>query len=163
MLTDSAYSGQTKVLQDTSAANEFPSIAQYIRKIFLVSDNDAYNRLYEFLGQQYINERLWQMGYKDIRITRRFVPMNEDQNRHTNPIRFMENDKLLYLQPPAYNDRTFDFSKKILIGKAHYNSKDSLIQSPMDFTTHNNLPLEDLQHILQSVLFPASVPPEAAL
>jgi len=157
MLTDSAYSGQTVVLKDTSAENKLPSIAQYIRKIFLISDNDAYNRLYEFLGQQYINDRLWQMGYKDIRITRRFVPMNDDQNRHTNPIRFMENGNLLYLQPPAYNDHPFDFSKKILIGKAHYDFKDSLIQSPMDFTEHNNLPLKDLQQILQSALFPGSV------
>jgi len=37
-----------------------PSIAQYIKKIFLVSDNDAFNRLYEFLGQHYLNERLWE-------------------------------------------------------------------------------------------------------
>jgi hypothetical protein len=29
----------------------------------------------------------------------------------------------------------------------------------MDFTRHNNVPLEDLQQILQSVLFPESVPP----
>ena len=84
--------------------------------------------------------------------------MNEDQNRHTNSIRFMENGKLLYSQPPAYNGLNFDFSKEILIGKAHYDSKDSLILSPMDFTRHNNLPLEDLQQILQSVLFPVSVP-----
>jgi len=28
----------------------------------------------------------------------------------------------------------------------------------MEFTTHNNLPLEDLQQILQSVIFPSSVP-----
>ncbi len=28
----------------------------------------------------------------------------------------------------------------------------------MDFTTHNNVPLEDLQRILQSALFPGSVP-----
>ena len=158
MLMDSSYVAQTSVLNDTTAADKLPSVAQYIRKIFLVSDNDAYNRLYEFIGPKNINERLWQMGYKDIRITRRFVPMNEDQNRHTNSIRFMENGKLLYSQPPAYNGLNFDFSKEILIGKAHYDSKDSLILSPMDFTRHNNLPLEDLQQILQSVLFPASVP-----
>jgi len=158
MLTDSGYSGQSSVSRDTSAENNFPSIAQYIRKIFLVSDNDAYNRLYEFLGQQYINERLWAMDYKNARITRRFTPMNEDQNRHTNPIRFMDGDKVLYTQPAAYSETPFDFSKKILIGNAHYDSRDSLIQSPMDFTTHNNLPLQDLQQILQSVLFPQSVP-----
>ena len=159
ILTDSAYTGQTTVLEDSSAENGLPSIAHYIKKIFLVSDNDAYNRLYEFIGQKTINERLWQMGYKDLRITRRFVRATEEENRHTNPVRFVDGaGKLLYEQPAAYNDLNFDFSKNILIGQAHYNRDDSLIHAPMDFTTHNNAPLEDLQQILQSVLFPASVP-----
>lgn len=157
MITDSSYEKQSAVLTDTSSADGLPSIAQYIRKIFLVSDNDAYNRLYEFDGQQTINEKLWSKGYKDVRITRRFVSMNEDQNRHTNAIRFVKNGKLIYEQPPAYSTIPFDFSKKIFIGNAHYNRDDSLIHAPMDFTTHNNLPLEDLQQMLQSVLSPASV------
>ena len=160
MFIDSAYSKQTTVLEDSTAANGLPSIAQYIKKIFLVSDNDAYNRLYEFIGQQSINERLWQMGYKEMRITRRFVAMSEEENRHTNPIRFVKNGKSMYNQSPAYNPVPFDFSRKILIGRAHFNQKEELIQSPMDFTSHNNAPLEDLQQILQSVLFPESVPIE---
>ena len=157
MLTDSAYPAQSSVQSDTSAQNGLPSIAQYIRKIFLISDNDAYNRLYEFLGQSWINRRLWAMGYKDIRITRRFVPMNEDQNRHTNPIHFTLAGKLLYQQPPEFSELSFDFSRNIYIGHAHWDSKDSLVNEPMDFTMHNNLPLEDLQKILQSELFPSSV------
>ena len=159
MLTDSAYIGQTAVMEDSSAENGLPSIAHYIKKIFLVSDNDAYNRLYEFIGPKTINERLWQMGYKDFRITRRFVRATEEENRHTNPVRFVDGSgKLLYKQSAAYNDLNFNFSKKILVGQAHYNRDDSLIHAPMDFTTHNNAPLEDLQQILQSVLFPASAP-----
>lgn len=157
MLTDSSWSGQSIVTSDTSAVNGLPSVAQYIRKIFLVSDNDAYTRLYEFLGQQHINQRLWQMGYKDVRITRRFVPMNEEENRHTNQIRFVGNGKLLYTQPAAYNSDSFNFNKTILMGKAHWDGNDSLINTPMDFTTHNNISLEDLREILQSVLFPISV------
>jgi len=158
MLTDSSFEKQTSILTDTSSGGGLPSIAQYIRKIFLVSDNDAYNRLYEFNGQQTTNEKLWRKGYKDTRITRRFVTMNEEQNRHTNAIRFMKDGRLLYEQPPAYSTVSFNFSKKIWIGHAHYNRDDSLINSPMDFTTHNNLPLEDLRQMLQSVLFPSSVP-----
>ena len=158
MLTDSAWSGQSIVIADSTSSNGLPSVAQYIKKIFLVSDNDAYTRLYEFLGQQHINTRLHQMGYDDVRITRRFVPMNAEENRHTNPIRFVEDGKLLYKQPASYNTDSFNFSKKILIGKAHWNSDDSLINTPMDFTTHNNISLEDLRKILQSVLFPESVP-----
>ncbi|OJW03185.1 MAG: hypothetical protein BGO52_02020 [Sphingobacteriales bacterium 44-61] len=158
MLTDSAFSRQTTVTEDTSAANGLPSIAHYIKKIFLISDNDAYNRLYEFLGQQYINETLWKKGYKDIRITRRFTPMDEEENRHTNPIRFVKDGKTIYTQPPAYSQAKFNFPQTILIGRAHYNRDEQLVQSPMDFTRHNNAPLEDLQQIMQSVLFPGSVP-----
>lgn len=158
MLTDSGYTGQSAAHEDTSSASGLPSLAQYIKKIFLVSDNDAYNRLYEFLGQQPLNERLWQMGYPDIRITRRFVPMSEEENRNTNPIRFVSGDRLLYAQPSARSALSFDFSRQVLIGNAHYDRYDSLIRTPMDFTRHNNISLEDLRHILQSVLFPESIP-----
>lgn len=157
MLTDSAFSRQTSVTKDTSAANGLPSVAHYIKKVFLVSDNDAYNRLYEFLGQQYINETLWKKGYKNMRITRRFTSMDEEENRHTNPVRFVQDGKTIYAQPPAYSKVKFDFPQQILIGRAHYNREEKLIQLPMDFTRHNNAPLEDLQQLLQSVLFPESV------
>lgn len=158
MGTDSAYSGQTTTYVDSTAANRAPSIAQYIKRIFLVSDNDAYNRLYEFLGQGPINRRLWQLGYPDIRITRRFMPMTEDENRHTNPIRFSDGYRVLYQQPPAVSDLDFDFSHSVLIGDAFYDRHDSLVHAPMDFTRHNNFPLEDAQQIMQSVLFPESFP-----
>lgn len=159
MLTDSGFSGQTRTFTDTSSADGLPSLAQYIRKIFLVSDNDAYNRLYEFLGQEAINRRLHAMGYTDVRITRRFVPLTEEENRHTNPIRFVGKEgRVLYQQPGAYSRFTFDFSRPVSYGNAYYDWHDSLIHAPMDFTRHNNFPLADAQEMLQSVLFPGSVP-----
>ena len=45
---------QIAQLKDSTSQNGLPSVAQYIKKILLVSDNDAFNRLYEFLGQEYI-------------------------------------------------------------------------------------------------------------
>jgi hypothetical protein len=158
MLTDSAYSGQSRVLTDTSAANGLPSLAQYIKKIFLVSDNDAYSRLYEFLGQEAINKRLWEMGYPGVRITRRFVPMSAEENRHTNPLRFVGKGRILFEQAPVYSALSFPPGKPILIGRAHFDRNDSLIHAPMDFNGHNNISLLGLQQILQSVLFPESVP-----
>lgn len=157
MLTDSAWSGQSTVTTDTSAANGLPSIAQYIKKIFLVSDNDAYNRLYEFLGQGYIHDQLRAKGYNDVRIVRRFVPMNEEENRHTNPVRFVQNGETLYQQPAAYNTAPFDYSRAWLVGHSHWDRNDSLIRSPMDFTKHNYFALEDLHRLLRSVIFPESV------
>jgi hypothetical protein len=158
MLTDSSYSGQVKWVTDSLAENGLPSIAQYIKEILLISDNDAYNRLYEFTGQQAINEKLWQKGYTGSRITRRFMPLTEEENRHTNAIRFVQNGQLLYAQAPVVSTTSFDFSRQHLVGRAYYNRHDSLVHAPMDFTTHNVLLLQDLQQILQSVLFPAAVP-----
>lgn len=160
MLTDSAWSAQSRVTADTSAENGLPSVAHYAKKIFLVSDNDAYNRLYEFVGQQRLNETLWQKGYTGTRITRRFVPMTPEENRHTNPVRFVSQGRVLYQQPPAQSTAAFDTSQKILVGRAHYNRDEVLVPAPMDFTQHNNLPLEELQRMLQSVLFPKSLPRE---
>jgi hypothetical protein len=155
---DSVYSGQTTEYHDSTAEDGYPSLAQFIRKAFLVSDNDSYNRMYEFVGQQTINEQLHKKGYSDIRICRQFMPFSEEQNRHTNPIRFIDTEYgLIWKQPPAYNTDSFDFSHMVKIGNAHY-EHDSLIMTPMDFTRQNNISLEDLQQILQSVMFPESVP-----
>ncbi|GAB4034541.1 hypothetical protein GCM10028774_21230 [Spirosoma jeollabukense] len=158
MQFDSAYSGQTKEWKDATAQNGYPSIAQFIRKAFLVSDNDAYSRMYEFVGQGPINRSLHAKGYLDTRITHRFVRMTADENRHTNPVRFIQDDgKLIYAQPAAYNKDPFDFTRIAKLGKGYY-AKDSLVYEPFNFTERNKMPLEAFQQILQSVMFPLSVP-----
>lgn len=156
---DSSRPWQEASYTDPTSANGFPSISHYIKKAFLVSDNDAYNRMYQFLGQQYIDRNLHKKGYKDIRITRQFMGLTVEQNRHTNQVRFVNEDgSVLHTQPAAYNTDSFDFTRSIKLGKGYLDKNDNLIQEPFDFTLHNNLSLEDLQKILQSVLFPASVP-----
>ncbi len=156
---DSNYFWQTTDHTDTTAQNRLPSIAHYIRKAFLVSDNDAYNRMYQFAGQQEINRNLRAKGYHGTRITRQFLGLTPEQNRHTNSMRFLKDDgTVVYYQQPVFNPDTFRFDKVIKIGKAHYNRDDSLILEPIDFTRVNNLPLDELQQMLQSVMFPESVP-----
>ncbi len=158
MQFDSAYPHQQKELYDSTSENNLPSIANFIKKAFLISDNDAYNRMYEFVGQGTINENLHAKGYNTIRITRQFMGFTEDENRHTNPINFLDkNGKTIYHQPMLYNKDSFDFSHEIKIGKAHLDSHDNLIDEPIDFTKANYVPLENYQQILQSVLFPQSV------
>ena len=159
MQFDSSYEKQVILYKDSTSQNQLPSIAQFIRKAFLISDNDAYNRMYQFVGQQEINRNLHFKGYKNLRITRQFMGFTPEQNRHTNSIRFIKEDRsLIYQQPAAYNTDSFNFPAPIKIGKAHYNRNDSLVNEPIDFTGANYLSLKDLQQLLQSVLFPNSVP-----
>lgn len=155
---DSNYIGQRKLWRDSTSETGYPSIAHFIKRAFLISENDPYNRMYQFMGQEAINTRLHNKGYQKLRITRQFMGFTEDQNRHTNPIKFLNGDgNVLYEQAGAFNTIPFDFSTKYLLGNGYLNKNDSLVNEPFDFTKHNYIPLEDFQQMLQSVLFPNSV------
>jgi hypothetical protein len=159
ILFDSSYQRQVSMYADSSSKNKKPSIAHLIKRAFLISENDPYNRMYQFIGQSDINKKLLQKGYSSTKITRQFMGYTEDQNRHTNGIRFVnDNNTLLYEQAPQNNTDSFSFGAPILIGNAHWNSKDELVQGPFDFTKHNNISLEDMQKMLQAIVFPISVP-----
>ena len=44
----------------------YTSIRKCVTKIFAVSDNKAYNNLYEFLGRDYINKKLIEKGFNNV-------------------------------------------------------------------------------------------------
>ena len=91
---DSAYAGQSAVRTDSSSENQLPSIAHYIKKVLLVSDNDAYNRLYEFVGQQQLNEALHRKGFGDVGLVHRLsIFLSPDENARTNPFTFYDGRK----------------------------------------------------------------------
>ena len=155
---DSAYTAQTAVTEDQTSPTGLPTIGHYIKKLFVVSDNDAYNRLYEFLGQQYLNETLWNKGYRDIRITHRLaIARTSEGNRNTNPFTFYDGERIIHHQPLAYNPIQYSAPEPILRGKG-YISDGQLYQEPKDFTRSNYVSLEVLQGMLQAVLFPDAVP-----
>jgi len=172
MRIDSAFAGQTSVQRDTSAANHRPSLAQYIRKVLLVSDNDGFNRLYEFLGQGPLNEELHRRGYRSARIIHRLsVGDQEPGSRHTNPLAFYTDTALqrpLYLQPAVFNAAPFPKVRrdKLLVGQAYMQgdrrvdgSENTVrVAKPFDFSTKNFISLVDLQRVLRAVLFPEAVP-----
>ncbi|RFS20766.1 hypothetical protein DVR12_18735 [Chitinophaga silvatica] len=147
----------TGVHRDITSPNRLPSIANYIRKIFLISDNDAYNRLYEWLGQEHFNKRLWEMGYRDVQIRHRVgLPLHEEANRWTNPVSFKLEQKILYQQPAQYSRLLFP-QRSDLAGEAYYNHLDKLEMQPMDFSHRNRLRLTSLHQILRSIIFPEAV------
>ncbi|MFA6925095.1 MAG: serine hydrolase [Bacteroidales bacterium] len=156
----SSHKCQVAVEKDTSSAGGFPSIANYAKKILLISDNDAYSRLYEFLGQEYLNKRLWNMGYPNALIIQRFAFCGYDDNRFTNPFIFF-NDKGDTIYKQQMVESSLKLSNPLGIvkkGKGYINGSNKLVNEPCDFTYSNNLCLEDINNILLSVIFPEVTP-----
>ena len=158
---DSAYEGQTRVEYDSTSETGKPSVAQYIRKIFLASDNDAFNRLYEFLGQEYINDKLYQKGYENMKIVHRLAIFNTvEQNQNTNPISFYDDAAILYQQDLIQSARSYDLDIAGTRKGVGYIQNDTLVNDPKDFSQNNALSVRILQDMLKSVLFPEAVPEE---
>lgn len=157
MITEASASGETPVFNDPSSEDGRPSVANYIKKMFLVSDNDAYNRLYEFLGQAYLNNSLHQMGYDSVQHLHRLdVSLTTEQNRTTNPVKFYDTTaKIVYEQPLIKSDLHYQ-PRLNKVGKG-YISAGKLVNEPFDFSNKNRFALTELHSVLQSIMFPETV------
>lgn len=154
MITEADGDGQTTVYNDPTTADGRPTIAHYIKKILLASDNDAFNRLYEFLGQLYINKSLHKMGYEDIQIIHRLdINLTEQQNRQTNPVKFIDKASTLVYEQKQVNSDLPYATRNTRLGRG-YLRENTLVNKPFDFSIKNRLSLTDLHSILRSVIFP---------
>ncbi|MFN6280446.1 MAG: serine hydrolase, partial [Bacteroidota bacterium] len=107
---DSSYPRQVIMRKDGSAPGEIPTIGHLVKRAFLISENDPYNRFYQFMGQGPTNQILQTKGYSSVRITRQFMGFTDEQNRHTNAVRFYNpNGQEIYSQEPGYNRDSFSF------------------------------------------------------
>ncbi len=144
---------------DTTSATKMPSVAHYVKKILLVSDNDAFNRLYEFVGQEAFNKNLYLKNYKNLRIRHRLsIPLSTSENAQTNAVSFWQSGKTIYKQPEQISAMNFD-ETPITLGNG-FMKGEKLVNEPFDFTFKNHFALEDQQRILRAVLFPEATPAE---
>lgn len=152
---DAVRPSQTSALQDSTSEDGNSTIAHYIKKILLVSDNDAYNRLYELLGQDYINSKMRDKGMRNTVINHRLsMPMSPEENRYFNPMRFEDEDgKVIYEIPARQAESTYINTENPTIGKA-YLSKGEKVEEPMDFTDKNKYALSDFHGTVQRLVFP---------
>lgn len=157
-----SFACQTPLEYNRVRDKDFPSIARLIEQTFLVSDNDAYTRLYEFLGQAYTQDKLNKKGYSDMRIIRRFTECDTLQNRHTNPVFFYDsNGQLLYKQDAQFNSSPHQPPLgKVKKGIAYLDNFGRKVNQPIDFTFENFLSLPDMHQLLVSVMMPELIAPE---
>ena len=160
MVYDSVSDRQEQIYNNPYSINGVQNIEQAVKEIFLVSDNDAANRLFEFVTPHTVHEQLANKGYKDVYIRNRIeLGRTAKENRSTQAINFYnEQGKIIYHQPAAFNKDSLPYYNAF-IGDAYLNNQDSLIKGPLNFSDKNRIYLSDLTHILKSVLFFEQTPP----
>lgn len=159
MRTEPLFPGDSTIDADPSAASGRPSVAHYIKKILLVSDNDAYNRLYEFVGQDRINRRLRDLGFADAEILHRLErPLTHDENARTNGITFLDATGAPLLRLEAQSSPPLAPTRQTFAGQGYIRAG-ARIDEPFDFSLKNRWPIEHAHRLTRWIFFPESEPP----
>lgn len=132
------------------------TVGHEIRKVFLVSDNAAFNRLYELVGQDRLAASIARAGLPGVRIVHRLSePHTAEENRRLPRIDFLL-DGVVHTAP----ERTSEplppppSLRGLLVGTASLDGDGKRVEGPMDFAGKNRAPLAVLQRALCMVVRP---------
>lgn len=135
---------------DSDCRHINPTIEMFVKKILLVSNNDAYNHLLSFVGSEKVHKRLRKMNYANTRIiTQLSSPCKWTYNRTINGFSFISNsDKEVYSQPSLYENLDLPAPiSNMILGKNNF-----------DFSTKNYISIWDMHQILISLIMPNAMP-----
>jgi hypothetical protein len=127
--------------------------SEEITKIFAVSDNEASNRLMEFIGFDYLNRRMNDKGIIPFRVNHRVATSNSG-SKTIKAITLLKEDQTKAIFP-SYIDKKQD---SLLVNRLKkgigYLQNDTLVKEPFDFSEKNYYPLESLHNTLKRIIFP---------
>ncbi len=131
------------------------TVAHEMRKIALVSDNQAFNRLYDLVGHEQLNRAMHELGLRSVVINHRLSETRTIPDMRASAavtFRVPRGDPIFV---PAHTSKLMltNVVPSLLVGNSYMKGKD-LVPSPMDFSTRNGISLVDLQDLLVKVARP---------
>lgn len=129
------------------------TFAKEIQKIFAVSDNAAYNRLFEFLGQDYIKTELAKIDIGPVRIAHRLSVPEAHEITAQSLIVYL-NDSTTTTLNGSINTTAQPLLLNAIEKGIGFIAEDSLINKPFDFSLKNYYPIATQHQFLKTVMFP---------
>ncbi len=160
---------QREASDETNLEGGAITLRHEIRKLFIVSDNQAYNRLYDFVGQEELNRRMWAAGATTVRLTHRLSEgRSMGDNTRTRAVEFMgppasgakaDGAVLPIVKIPARTAGPLPFPIAgteplgLDVGTS-YIAAEGKVEHPMNFADKNRTSLVDLQDMLVMTVRP---------
>jgi len=123
-----------------------------LEKVFILSDNQANNRFFEFVGQDYINKKFTSKGFFNSTIFHR-LSTSKSSKLEGKRVDFFTKDTII-----SFRNSNKEPKKLQLIdlkkGKGYINSNGKMINQKMDFSKKNYISIPDLHRIMKILFFP---------
>ena len=139
----------------TNLAGGRITVAHELRKLALVSDNRAFNRLYDLVGYEELNAAMHRLGLGSTVITHRLSDSRTiPDQRAAAAVTFHPADHAPIVVPARTSARSLaNRGPGLLIGTAYIRGAET-VHEPMDFSRRNGISLLDLQNLLVKVVRP---------
>jgi hypothetical protein len=149
------FEGDTwQILDPSNLAGGRITVAHEVRKLSLVSDNPAFNRLYDLCGHRDLNERMARAGLSSVVINHRLSdPRAIPDQRATAAITLFADTGPLEIPARRSDLALTNPGPGLHVGES-YLQGGRLIEEPMDFTRRNGTSLIDLQDMLIMLVRP---------
>jgi hypothetical protein len=139
--------------------SKIPNFQQFIRELMIMSNNDAYNLLVDFVGKDEFNSRMKKLGYDGIILKRRFVSgCSESLNRLHGGFEFYSDEDSVLLNLPC--DSSYEVSEipsKYITSAGQYKIENKKrIPGNKDFSYTNFVRLADAHHLLIRLFYPTA-------
>ena len=152
-----------KMFQDKEFDSETPFFVEgdtvksdfmrQITRIFAVSENKAFNKLYEYMGRDYVNKKMQEKGLSPFRLAHRLSVPDADDSV-TRPLIFQLNDSTLVSTEAIQDSMVLPLTiARLKKGKGYYEDG-KLVEEPFDFSLKNYAPLSTLHNTMKRVIFP---------
>lgn len=137
------------MLEDDTSKTTFKN---ELEKIFILSDNQANNRFFEFTGQDYLNKKFISKGFFNSTIFHRLSTSNSSKLKGKR-VDFFTNDSIISFQNNNKEPEKLKL-KNIKKGKGYINSTGEMIKQEMDFSEKNYMSISDLHRVMKILFFP---------
>eukprot|EP00741_Cyanophora_paradoxa_P004901 tig00000849_g4756.t1 len=139
------------------------TLAREVHKMSIVSDNEAYNRLYGFVGHQQINEAMWAAGLASTRLLHRLSESRPAEEHLWSQAAELYPPEGGPVSVPAYRTAlrgapgggplTNEALQETRVGRAVV-ERGALRDGPFDFTAKNRMTVGDMQDMLVKLARP---------
>lgn len=140
------------------------SVGRELRKLALVSDNQAFNRLFDLVGHEALNQRLHALGLSSVVVNHRLSETRAIPDPLASAAVTLRPPGRPPLEIPARQSSLAlsNTTPGLRLGQGVLQG-DTVVPGPMDFTRRNRISLLDLQNLLVKLARPDIALPGAPL
>ena len=134
--------------------NEKLKFADEISKVFAVSDNAASTNLFEFIGFDYINQKMTEKGLSPFRMSHRLSGVDPRNPLVKSTTLFKEDQVLIEFSSKLNQEVTALKLSGTHKGVGYLNGEGKMVNESFDFSKRNYYPLQSLHSTLKRIVFP---------